>query len=66
MCPMAMTNSPIPTVKLTPSLADEWIPRLLSPQYNGRDVTVNEGPGATISMFMTEKQRGSDVLSNST
>ena len=65
-CPMAMTYSVIPTLRTTPVIGDDWIPRLLSPAYDGRDVPVTEKPGATIGMFMTEKQGGSDVRSNST
>jgi putative acyl-CoA dehydrogenase len=66
MCPMAMTYSAIPTLRLTPSVGDEWIPRLTTPHYDGRDIPVTDKLGATIGMFMTEKQGGSDVRSNST
>ena len=66
MCPMAMTYSAIPPLQTTPALADEWIPRLLSSQYDARDIPVTEKTGATMGMFMTEKQGGSDVRSNST
>ena len=66
MCPMAMTYSAIPTLRLTPSVGDEWIPRLLSTSYDQRDIPVAEKTGATIGMFMTEKQGGSDVRANST
>ena len=66
MCPMAMTYSAIPALRTTPSVADEWIPRLLSNRYDPRDIPVTEKTGATIGMFMTEKQGGSDVRTNST
>ncbi|WP_417513793.1 acyl-CoA dehydrogenase family protein [Minwuia sp.] len=66
MCPMAMTYSAIPSLRLTPEVGDEWIPRLLSPAYDGRDVPVTEKAGATMGMFMTEKQGGSDVRANTT
>ena len=66
MCPMAMTYSAIPALRLTPSVGDDWIPRLLSTSYDPRDVPVTEKSGATIGMFMTEKQGGSDVRANST
>ncbi len=66
MCPMAMTYSAIPSLKLTPTVGDEWIPRLLSTTYDGRDIPVTDKAGATIGMFMTEKQGGSDVRANST
>jgi len=66
MCPMAMTYSAIPALNTTPAIANEWIPRLLSRQYDARDMPVTEKAGATMGMFMTEKQGGSDVRSNST
>jgi len=66
MCPMAMTYSAIPSLRTTPAIADEWIPRLLSTQYDSRDIPVEQKPGATIGMFMTEKQGGSDVRANTT
>ncbi len=64
MCPMAMTYSAIPSLRMTPSIADEWIPRLMSTAYDPRDVPVTDKTGATIGMFMTEKQGGSDVRAN--
>ena len=66
MCPMAMTYAAIPALNASPEIAEAWIPRLLSNLYDGRDVPVEHKPGATIGMFMTEKQGGSDVRSNST
>lgn len=66
MCPMAMTYSAIPTLGMTPSVGDEWIPRVLSTSYDHRDIPVTEKRGATIGMFMTEKQGGSDVRANTT
>ncbi|MDP6873700.1 MAG: acyl-CoA dehydrogenase family protein [Alphaproteobacteria bacterium] len=66
LCPMAMTYSVIPALRGTPSLGDEWIPRLLVPSYDPRDIPVQEKTGATMGMFMTEKQGGSDVRSNTT
>ena len=66
MCPMAMTYAAIPALNASPAIAEAWIPRLLSNRYDGRDIPVERKPGATIGMFMTEKQGGSDVRSNST
>ncbi len=66
MCPMAMTYSVIPSLKTTPSVADEWMPRILSKEYDPRDIPAPEKTGAMIGMFMTEKQGGSDVRANST
>jgi len=66
MCPMAMTYSAVPPLRSTPEVGDEWIPRLLSTSYDRRDIPAGDKTGATIGMFMTEKQGGSDVRANST
>ena len=66
MCPMAMTYSVLPALRMAPSIAEEWIPRILSTEYDHRDIPANEKSGAMIGMFMTEKQGGSDVRANST
>lgn len=66
MCPMAMAYSAIPALRTTPAVAEEWIPRLLSTSYDSRDIPVSEKSGATMGMFMTEKQGGSDVRANTT
>ena len=66
MCPMAMAYSVVPSLRTTPVVEAEWMPRLLSTQYDRRDIPANEKSGAMIGMFMTEKQGGSDVRANST
>ncbi|MBL6599629.1 MAG: acyl-CoA dehydrogenase family protein [Alphaproteobacteria bacterium] len=66
MCPMAMNYSAIPSLRTTPTIAEAWIPRLLSTEYDPRDIPVTRKTGATMGMFMTEKQGGSDVRANST
>ncbi len=66
LCPMAMTYAVVPALRTTPSVGDDWIPRLLSTSYDHRDIPVGGKTGATMGMFMTEKQGGSDVRSNST
>ena len=66
MCPMAMTYSVVPALRTAPSIAKEWMPKILSTKYDLRDIPVNEKNGAMIGMFMTEKQGGSDVRANST
>ena len=66
LCPMAMTYAVVPPLRTTPSVGNDWIPRLLSTSYDPRDIPVVEKAGATMGMFMTEKQGGSDVRTNST
>ena len=66
MCPMAMTYSVVPSLRSAPQIEAEWMPRLLSKEYDPRDIPAKEKKGALIGMFMTEKQGGSDVRSNTT
>ena len=66
LCPMAMTYSAIPPLRMAGDVGDEWIPRLLSTSYDPRDIPVEQKSGATMGMFMTEKQGGSDVRTNTT
>ena len=66
MCPMAMSYSVMPSLETTPAIEAEWRPRLMSDQYDPRDIPVAEKTGALIGMFMTEKQGGTDVRANST
>jgi putative acyl-CoA dehydrogenase len=52
MCPISMTYSAVPALRVDPELAAELEPRLLA--------------GALCGMAMTEKQGGSDVRANTT
>jgi putative acyl-CoA dehydrogenase len=65
-CPISMTYSAIPALRVQPSLAAEWEPRLLSLEYDERAWPVGEKRGALCGMAMTEKQGGSDVRANTT
>ena len=66
LCPMAMTYAAIPALSQTRQIDEEWTPRLLSSEYDPRDIPAHEKNGATIGMVMTEKQGGSDVRLNTT
>jgi putative acyl-CoA dehydrogenase len=66
LCPMAMTYAVVPALRGTPSVGDAWTPGLLSTSYDPRDIPAGEKTGATMGMFMTEKQGGSDVRTNTT
>ncbi|MFC3093931.1 DNA alkylation response protein [Alteromonas sediminis] len=63
-CPLTMTFSAVPAIKHQPALAKKWLPKLLSNQYDERNVPFFEKEGVTIGMAMTEKQGGSDVRAN--
>jgi putative acyl-CoA dehydrogenase len=65
-CPITMTFAAVPALRATPSIADEWIPRLTARGYDGALKPASEKPGAICGMAMTEKQGGSDVRANTT
>jgi putative acyl-CoA dehydrogenase len=65
-CPLSMTYSAAPALRLQPELAAEWAPRLTSTVYDPRLVPSWEKAGALCGMAMTEKQGGSDVRANTT
>ncbi len=65
-CPVTMTFAAVPTLKLTPAIAERWLPKVLECGYDPRDVPPEQKPALTIGMGMTEKQGGSDVRTNTT
>ncbi len=65
-CPMSMTYAAIPALRHAPKLAEKWIPKLTSTEYDPRSIPMEQKTGCTIGMGMTEKQGGSDVRSNTT
>ncbi|TAM66107.1 MAG: hypothetical protein EPN48_17250 [Microbacteriaceae bacterium] len=67
-CPVSMTHAAVPALQTTPALAEQWLPRLLSREY---DPNLRTGASwgtrsALFGMAMTEKQGGSDVRAAST
>ena len=65
-CPMTMTFACVPALRLQPDIADVWLPKILSRQYDPRNLPIDQKTGATIGMAMTEKQGGTDVRANTT
>jgi putative acyl-CoA dehydrogenase len=65
-CPLSMTYSAVPALRLQPELAAVWEPRLTSFSYDWRMVPAEGKTGALCGMAMTEKQGGSDVRANTT
>ncbi|MCD5994757.1 acyl-CoA dehydrogenase family protein [Pseudomonas sp. CDFA 602] len=65
-CPLTMTFASVPALRLQPDLAQIWLPKVLSTQYDPRNVELSQKTGATIGMAMTEKQGGTDVRANTT
>lgn len=65
-CPLTMTFASVPALRLQPELAQIWLPKILSTEYDPRNVGIAHKRGATIGMAMTEKQGGTDVRANTT
>jgi putative acyl-CoA dehydrogenase len=65
-CPATMTYGAVPALARQPEDFAEWMPRLLSRDYDDRLLPIVQKRGALIGMGMTEKQGGSDVRSNTT
>ncbi len=65
-CPVTMTFASVPTLRLTPQIASQWLPGVLARGYDPRNVPHTEKTALTIGMGMTEKQGGSDVRANTT
>jgi len=65
-CPISMTYSVVPALRHQPELAEEWEPRILSSDYDPRQIPAAEKRGSLFGMGMTEKQGGSDVRANTT
>jgi putative acyl-CoA dehydrogenase len=63
-CPISMTHAAVPALAASPELSSEWLPRLLSREYDGR--LRPDKTSALFGMAMTEKQGGSDVRANTT
>lgn len=65
-CPITMTFAAVPSLKISDDIANEWLPKVLSNEYDPRFLPASEKRGATVGMAMTEPQGGSDVRSNIT
>ncbi len=65
-CPMTMTFASVPSLRLTPSVGEQWLPKILNRGYDPRNIPHTEKHSLTIGMGMTEKQGGSDVRANTT
>jgi len=65
-CPITMTFASVPTLQKQPDIAAEWLPKVLSREYDPRNIPHTEKTAVTLGMGMTEKQGGSDVRRNTT
>src|SRR5580658_2438074 len=64
LCPTTMTYGAIAAMRRDARLARDWVPRLLTREYDPRDIPIAHKRGGLIGMGMTEKQGGSDVRAN--
>jgi len=65
-CPVTMTSAVIPALRHQADVYAEYAGKILSSEYDPRNVPIAEKSSITMGMAMTEKQGGSDVRSNST
>lgn len=64
-CPVSMTHAVVPSLRVDPALAELWLPRTFSRDYQ-HDLGTGDKASAIFGMAMTEKQGGSDVRANTT
>ena len=64
LCPTTMTYGGIAAMRRDAWLRGNWVPRLLTRDYDPRDIPIEHKRGGLIGMGMTEKQGGSDVRAN--
>ena len=65
-CPLGMTYSAIPALRLQPDLAAVWEPFILSTRYDAASAPMQRKTGGTVGMTLTEKQGGSDLRATQT
>ncbi|MBY0243530.1 MAG: hypothetical protein K2X55_29925 [Burkholderiaceae bacterium] len=65
-CAVTMTYASVAALRHAPALAQIWLPKILSCDYDPRPLPLAHKRGALIGMGMTEKQGGSDVRANTT
>ncbi len=66
LCPTTMTYGAVPVLKQVPEIARDWMPLMLSREYDRRFIPAAQKRGVLIGMGLTEKQGGSDVRANTT
>ncbi|OTG84293.1 DNA alkylation response protein [Acinetobacter sp. ANC 5054] len=66
LCPNSMTLGSIPLIQREPELWAKIGEKLLSTEYDERDVQIAQKKSIWLGMGMTEKQGGSDVRANET
>jgi putative acyl-CoA dehydrogenase len=65
-CPLGMTYSAVPALRLQSDLAALWEPFILSKRYDANAAPMHKKSGGTVGMTLTEKQGGSDLRATQT
>ncbi|BAL89247.1 putative acyl-CoA dehydrogenase [Actinoplanes missouriensis 431] len=65
-CPVSMTHAVVPSLRFTPDLAEQWLPKVYARVYDPHLHDPAVKTSAIFGMAMTEKQGGSDVRANTT
>ena len=66
LCPTTMTYGAIAAMRRDAWLERDWVTRIVTREYDPRDIPIEHKRGGLIGMGMTEKQGGSDVRTNTT
>lgn len=66
LCPASMTLGSIPLIQREPELWQQFGDKLLSNEYDARDIPMAQKTSIWLGMGMTEKQGGSDLRANET
>ncbi len=65
-CPITMTNAVVPALRHQRDVAGDWLPGVLTRDYDPSFRPAPQKRALTFGMGMTEKQGGTDVRQNST
>ncbi|MDP9898861.1 isovaleryl-CoA dehydrogenase [Variovorax ginsengisoli] len=66
LCPISMSYAATPALRGNAAVYADWGPKLTSLSYDPALAPLENKPGVTMGMGMTEKQGGSDVRANTT
>jgi putative acyl-CoA dehydrogenase len=64
LCPITMTRAAVAALAAERALAETFMPKILSREYDPRFLPWREKTGVTLGMGMTERQGGTDVRTN--
>jgi putative acyl-CoA dehydrogenase len=65
-CPITMTHAAVASLRHAPSVAEDWLPKILRRAYDPSSQPLAAKAAVTIGMGMTERQGGTDLRANTT